>query len=457
MGSLTKQHQGGWPGDKRHLMRKTQDGVWYATIDVPRPLRTILGKKRLVRSLQTRDLGEAQRSRWKVIASFHEEIAAATTKSSAEAQDQRGVHVRLALEAREEMRSIEDSEDRDNYSDMIETVVESMKDSTEAEQFRDIALRGADPIDLHLERYFAATTLAARSKADATTAVGELTSWLKKNKHPLNVQRLTSRLAGEYRDSLVSAKMHVRTLNKKISLLSSYWRWLGKAGVIDADKPNPWKGKSLPKPKAWRDGSDQTGMRPFTDEEVSKLLAGKADKDMMDLMKIAALSGMRIEEIGQLRVADCANDLFNIRRAKTKASIRKVPIHPELKEIIAARVEDKAQDGFIFPDFKDSGWDGARTMAISKAFGRYRKDIGVDETPEGSRRSRIDFHSFRRWFARKCEEAGQQQNIVARVMGHEIGLGITFGTYSRAQPLDLMRSCVESVKLPNVEANRKVI
>lgn len=33
-------------------------------------------------------------------------------------------------------------------------------------------------------------------------------------------------------------------------------------------------------------------------------------------------------------------------------------------------------------------------------------------------------------------------------MGHEKGLGLTFGTYSQAKPLELMKACVECVKLP---------
>ena len=32
---------------------------------------------------------------------------------------------------------------------------------------------------------------------------------------------------------------------------------------------------------------------------------------------------------------------------------------------------------------------------------RTRRDLGVDEVIAGARQSRIDFHSFRRWFIRK--------------------------------------------------------
>jgi integrase len=50
-------------------------------------------------------------------------------------------------------------------------------------------------------------------------------------------------------------------------------------------------------------------------------------------MHVAALSGMRIEEIYRLTVADCANGWFRIRHAKTRAGVRRVPVHSALTTI----------------------------------------------------------------------------------------------------------------------------
>ena len=43
------------------------------------------------------------------------------------------------------------------------------------------------------------------------------------------------------------------------------------------------------------------------------------------MMRVAALSGMRVEEIAQLRVRDTAGGLFKIVQGKTKAARREVP------------------------------------------------------------------------------------------------------------------------------------
>ena len=442
----------GWPGDKRFLMQKTAHGVWYVTVDVPRSCREVLNKKRVVQSLKTRDLAKAQSLRWEAVASIRnaieKEFETATGKPNADL-------MAFALEIQAELRAL--PLDAYDAREMVTEAAGSRIDEIErrhgeqaAIQFYKVATGQVDPIAVHLERYLSNAGMAARTNADVRTAVSELVQWLRSNSRPETVQAFDSRAAGEFRDHfLVPVKKHVRTVNKKISLLSGYWRWMAKAGIANPDTPSPWAGKSLPKPKSWQQApEDQTTQRPFTDEEVKTLLHGSADADLADLMRIAALSGMRLEEIGQLRVKDCADGLFDIQKSKTKAGRRKVPIHSALAEIIKRRTQGQPENAYIFPNFEASGWDGARTMAVSKRFRTYRLGLKVDDKPEGQRRSRIDFHSFRRWFAKKCEEAGQQQTIVARVMGHETGLTITFATYSQAQPLELMRECVESVKLP---------
>jgi integrase len=64
-------------------------------------------------------------------------------------------------------------------------------------------------------------------------------------------------------------------------------------------------------------------------------------------MLILALSGMRREELCMLRIRDCDADAFNIRAAKTRAGIRRVPIHPDLMDVVAKRTAGKPLDAFL--------------------------------------------------------------------------------------------------------------
>lgn len=451
---------GGWPGDKRYLTQKVPHGVWYVTVDVPRPYQAALGRKRVLRSLKTRDLKTAQNLRWSVVAAIKEEVQRSVEAATGHPD---ASLTAWAMEVREELRSAK-TKGRDTremveeaLSARLEEIATRHSPDTAAEVYQ-IATGKADPLTQHLDRYLDKSGLTARTKADVRTAVAEFEDWLTETHRPLTVQTVDSRTAGEFRDLfLIPVKKHTRTVNKKLSLISGYWKWLSKNGVLDRDAPSPWAGKSLPKPKQWQQTEEaQYKPRPFTEDEMKALLAGDADADLADLMRIAALSGMRLEEIGQLRVKDCADEVFNIRRSKTPAGVRKVPIHSALRAIVTRRTkdaktgDDKDPETFIFPDFPESGWDNSRTMAVSKRFATYRRSVGVDEIPEGQKRSRVDFHSFRRWFAHECEVAGQNEAVVARVMGHKKDLGITFSLYAQAKPLELMKACVECVKLPSL-------
>ncbi len=430
-----------------------------------------------MRSLKTTDLSAAQAARWKVVAELREEMDALAAPKKHE--DERQALISEALEVRQELREAHTRSRVEMIEEGLGARIDRLRDRSpdDAAVYADIVAGKADPLDTHLERYLttrrAAKDFAQRSEADCRTAMADLTAWMKEARRPLTVQAVTSRTAGEFRDlGMVAKGINPRTINKKLSLLSVFWKWMSKVGILDHDAPNPWSGKQLPRVRDWRDSQDvdENGQsrgskpRPYTDQEVAKLVHGPATRDLKDLMWIAALSGMRLEEIGQLRVRDCVDGLFDIRRAKTKAGVRKVPIHAALADIIRDRTtsaktgESLPPDAFIFPDFPESGWDGARTMAISKRFATYRRRLGVDDKPDpNARRSRVDFHSFRRWFSRKCEEAGQHESVVARVMGHSDGLSITFGLYSQAQPLEIMRTCVESVKLPPPNAGKKAV
>lgn len=429
-------------------------------VEVPRTLRLSLGAKRLTRSLKTADIRLARIARWEVLKALKREVADATGKPTA------GMQADLleaeALAFREAMHRASATERDDILYEIVERAeqIEGEEEATaprgedaearksRATEFAKIATGRATPINHYLERWLAASDYTERTKADARTALEEFGAWCADTRRSVVIESVTDRVASDFRDEAFVAKgTHAHTANKKLSALRQYWQWLGKSFGIT---PNPWAGKSLAKPKAHRIAQDgpQGDERPFTDDEVRRLLSGGADADLADFMKIAALSGMRLEEIGQLRVRDCEDGLFSVTRGKTPAAIRTIPIHSDLKSIIEARLKDAEPSAFLFPNLKDTGWDGNRTMALTKRFRYFRERLGVDDKREGSRRSKVNFHSFRRWFATKTEEAGQRENVVAAVMGHAKNIGLTFGHYSKAEMTELKRMCVEAVNLP---------
>lgn len=460
MNVILRAEKGG--GDRRYLTQPRGEGTtWYAVAEVPRTLRGAIGKKRLLKSLGTTDLRVARIARWNAVAELKAEIA----KHRAPGPEDQDPLLLEAMAFREEFVRADASRRNDlmyQITDRAEEIDlaaggtredydpygEPQPATKAATQFVQVATASVTPADLYIERWLAASTYSERTKADARTALAQFKDWCANASQGFFIETTTDRVAADFRDeAFVKAGVHFKTANKKLSALRQYWTWLEKSFGV---KSNPWMRKSLPKAKAHRIASDgpMGPERPFTDDEVRVLLAGHADADMANTMRISALSGMRLDEIGQLRVGDCCDDTFSITRSKSAAGVRTIPIHSTLRPIIAQLVREREAAAYLFPDFQDTGWDGNRTMALSKRFAYYRKKLGVHDKRPGARRSKVNFHSFRRWFATKAEDAGHRENVVAAIMGHESAVGITFGLYSNAQLKRLKKVCVESVKLP---------
>jgi hypothetical protein len=84
---------------------------------------------------------------------------------------------------------------------------------------------------------------------------------------------------------------------------------------------------------------------------------------------------------------------------------------------VALRIKGKGPGEFLFHEMPIATSTRPRSAAASQAFTRYRRKtkIGADVGEQ----SPYDFHSFRRWFTRKAEQAGQPPHIIDFVTGHK--------------------------------------
>jgi integrase len=237
---------------------------------------------------------------------------------------------------------------------------------------------------------------------------------------------------------------HYTTANKKLSHLKGYWRWLTERGIA---KSNPWNGQRVRAPRQLASDEEE---KAFTDAQVvtllTSLIAGSNGARLRDVMMIAALSGMRIEEICQLSVKDCQEGVFNIRQSKTRAGRRRVPMHSRLVDLIERRMSEKAGDDFLIHEI--TGRNLSRSDSLIKQFIRHRRRYGVDEKVPGHRRSLVNFHSWRRWFVSRAIQAGIPVLVVESVIGHK-SQNLAVGVYSEGASEQQMRECVEAVVLPD--------
>ncbi|MBN8872668.1 MAG: tyrosine-type recombinase/integrase [Rhodospirillales bacterium] len=435
--------------------------TFYVVMAVPRPLWARLGgKRRLVKSLGTRDHGIAVARRFAVLAEFQRAIEGARTVASTDELTSTALSWRQALQESErdgfaafsgetpDGRPAGAAQRREfamwTLAEATDAIASS-RGSEAAEAFENIALGVATPLLLHVDAWLkeggTKGPLNPRTAAQYRADVTAIAEWAKQSAGVVTVEAFTPTLAGRYvTQELIGKGVHWGTANRKITSASSYWRWMRKrAGV----KEHPWQGQSVAK-----GGTRETApKRPFTDAEAAALLAGNADPELADAMRVAALSGMRLEELYRLTVADCAGGWFRLRRAKTRAGLRRVPIHSELTALVARRCEGKAGDAFLFHEAGPERPGRERSAALSKRFGRYRQDCGVHDREEGKRHSRVDFHSFRRWFVTRARNAGIDRAVVAAVVGHEVG-NLTDDVYSGGPAEALLRACIEAVRLP---------
>lgn len=438
---------------------------WRVQVRVPPKLQSIMGKKRLVVPLHTSSLADANRLKWDVVAKLKAEIAL-TAKGEVLKTDT------LIEEAMRWRETIQTEKPRtatfvSTSGHLIEADEYPVKDGLlpdraleiedshgeeAAETFFKVATGAVTPVQSLVDLWIAEAGIKPRQQRDYRRAVKVFDTWCQGQGHG-SIEQVTRKLAGRYiSEQMVAKGRHPKTANKDISCLSSYWRWLLKRGHVSE---NPWQGQSLSKKLA-----PKSNKRPFTDDEVKRLITETKNQFLLDLMTVAALSGMRREEIMLLRKVDCEGGLFNVRDAKTLAGIRQVPIHSDLKAIVSRRTKDKAAEDWLFDEpSSEGGGVTERGDYAGKKFNAYRKKLGIDERKEGQRQSGVDLHSMRRWFIATATEAlrkgakGYDQWTVAEVVGHDTkatnrDLNMTMGVYAGKQGEKAKRAAVEAVRLP---------
>ncbi|MCB8820204.1 tyrosine-type recombinase/integrase [Microvirga rosea] len=321
--------------------------------------------------------------------------------------------------------------------------IERREGHARAKEFHAIATGKATPILSLVDKWLAEKLMKPRQQTDYRRAVVKLEGRLGSQKLPTTVEGCTRRIAGRYvTEVFVEAGVNPRTANKDISCMSFYWVWLERNGIVGE---NIWTKQSLAK----REPKKNEAKRPYTDGEMKTLFSGKTTQLLKDMIAIAALSGMRVEEIATLTAGDIFNDCFDIAEAKTKAGVRMVPIHPALSGIVSRRTLGKDQKALLFPELPipKEGSPIERSQKVVKSFTTYHRKVGVDDVPEGARQSRVDFHSFRRWFITKAEQAHQPVHFIEALVGHKRS-GMTLGRYSAGPLVQQVRDVVEAVQLP---------
>ena len=418
--------------DTRYLKLRRQ--TWYAQVAVPSNLTEVLGKKVILQSLKTRDLKEAQQLRWEVVnevkagfSKLHRLHKAPPPKGSTAELLAHGETLRQQV--RQRVLHPVDADEQwdlllDSYLDRRtgRRTGEPEVSDGDAQAIKDLGLAIgdtkarllSDAIDTHLTEL--TTTARPSTIAARRRRLQAFAAWL--GGDPLLTSITDDHTSRYLTEVLMKQGLATKTIKDTLSDLSSLWKWAKgrRLGV----KENPWTGLSGSLPKQKRGVADSR--RPWNVQELMILLSGIPTADTLWAMSVLALyTGMRANEIAEIRLKDIHTAHIEIPEAKTEAGKRDVPLHPVIRPLVQ-HLKKTSTDGYLIEGLTRGGADGKRAHYIMKRFGRMKVRLGLTD-------SCLVFHSLRNTFIHQCENAGVPENVAKLIVGHS-RQSQTFGGYS---------------------------
>ncbi len=227
------------------------------------------------------------------------------------------------------------------------------------------------------------------------------------------------------------ARLSPAAVGKQLAAVSSLLSWSVSNGYVSA---NAATGVGVARSKAPGDGR-----QPYDADDLRVLFADAgrfrdSQPSRFWLPLLAAFTGARLGELGQLRVGDVRHrdgvDFIDIsagdgKSVKTRSSVREVPLHPELVrcgvlKYVEVRRQADGTDAPLFPDLRADSL-GNLVGRFSKWWRRHRRGLGVADP-------RKPFHAFRHGFKQACREAGVGEEVHDALTGHAGGgVGRTYG------------------------------
>ena len=159
--------------------------------------------------------------------------------------------------------------------------------------------------------------------------------------------------------------------------------------------------------------------RPFTARQIGKLWRSADTVEGVKDVLILIYTGMRAGEYIGLSACDVnlRQQFINIKKSKTLAGIRKIPIHKKILPILAER---KAE-GAICPC--------GNYESFRRLFDRVMKALGMHHTP----------HECRHTLATMLDRSGANDTAVKMILGHA-RTGVTKGVYTHKTLADLRKA-----------------
>lgn len=404
---------------------------WYGVLEIPKALRLRFGKPRFVQSLETESRSVAERRVLPIVALWKKEIARAKSEP---VEDDAAFWRRRLLGAKTDekrasiLQQIE-FEAWDIGAANVPNVGVSPSSDPEARKFYAEATGQLVKFAEHMDEWLGTSQSSLKTRDMQRSDVlrfareFEMVGDIERSE----VRRWVNRL-------MTGENLKPKTVQRILSALRGYWRYLQSINVADEDH------EPFSKLNVARDSkrvSHVDSRQPFDPMDVVKLLDAaveREDNSLADLIRLAMWTGCRIEELCALKIPDVKGDYFSVGASKTKAGVRDVPIHSQLRQTVARLIET-TRDGYVLSGLTENKY-GDRSNGIGKRFGRLKSGLGYGP--------QLVFHSIRKTFVTILENEGVPENVVADIVGHEKPT-MTYGLYSGGTSLSVKKDGMEKV------------
>jgi hypothetical protein len=376
-------------------------GKWRVTVAVPRKLHPILGT-RLKAALGTDSLSEANRLKVGIVDDLRARIARELRGGGGVRQAPRAVvleamEIRKSLSAAGEGPASDDvlREMRRRGEEILGSEVRVVHDEDTgmahpvhdpgrlalARQFVAVVTGKGTPFVAPHEKFMAQTYVKARTRQDDVRAIRYLTKWCEDNNVPPTIEAITKKVAVAFGDDLVTltGNLDPVTQNKYLRRLSRFWKYMLKREEVES---NVWDGVKVElKPKLH---SEQE--RAFTDDEVRILLIGGAPDKLMDLIKIAALTGARLDVVVDLKVKDRVGRCLHVQTTEEGNCAPRHPNPSRSRRTGGTTCCRQTPDRRFFPGMAEADEDRLRPRAVLQGLERLHRIPKEDRRGRTGRR-----------------------------------------------------------------------
>ena len=420
--------------------------TWFVQVQIPAHLRKAAGGRfSYVKTLKTRDLSEANKRKYHYIAAYKQRIAGLERQAAAGEQpaawteiQEQALAWRKTLERAKGQVIHQDANGPEYLTDFYLGEISDEAREIDEEHGEEIATafyktaKGEGVLLLpQVEHWLAEQTTTKQTRAQHRTVLREFSKWAKRE---LWIEDVTRRYAGEYVGYLLGPNgLKPKTVQRYLSSLSSLWSWLEARGLAN---DNPWLRQGVGK-KSKR--GETPPRRQWTDEALVQVLSAtytaRYTLILQDLVKLALVTGARLDELCALKVTDVRKEedgwWINITEGKTAAAVRTIPVHDSVAHVLERRTVSSRD--FLFDRLVPGGPDGKRSWNASKAFGHFTRSLNLKA---GERQT---FHSLRKSFVEVMEAKEVPLPTIQLLIGQK-RQSLAFSVYSSGQRVDLRKA-----------------